>query len=145
MTNGEHYRLALFLIVSIPAKIKLLPLKYLTHASRTSYLQEILDPESEDYKNLDDNEKVDEIINKFSRQHFWPVGDPRAKERIWFALVVFLIILFPIAPISKDGISTPGVGAFATIIGIGYFTSGLLMKLHRYLLHRIDPSLVQSK
>jgi hypothetical protein len=115
--------LAAFLVVCIPALVKLLPrlpLRPNERASRniTNYLREFMTPESWPFGRNPNTQEIEALAARFAANSFWPTGNNRASQLFLFAIWVGLIVFFT-PPIDNRLllILTLGVMGIAAFIG----------------------------
>ena len=82
---------------------------------------------------------VDAVAEAFRGHDFWPSGDTRAAESLFFCTFVMLLLLFPITPASAKEATALGLFAVASAL-----VARAYLKMHEYQLLRVDRSLVQS-
>ena len=135
-----------FLVISMPALVKLLPL----FTSRRiewqidAYLKELLPDESLDWADLSAPtlQEVDNIAQRFTRNAFWPSGDNRGKILFLFSFYVFLVILFPLHFDSHHGLKF--VSFYIFLIFLAFLMTGGFLKLFNIPLNYIDSRLTKK-
>jgi hypothetical protein len=139
--------LALFVLVMLPARVKLLPLKVLppTNDGAADYLREFLVPGSsidQKTESLKKQGSVNEVAALFASHSFWPVGDTRAQSISIGAFFMFFFMLSPILPTISDKLGP--VLYILILIFCSYTCSNLLFGLFKYRLKAVDPRLVKK-
>ena len=124
------------------ANVKLLPFKYV-HArdGRVSFLREIVAVGSPHDALLASGKKhdVDTVAEAFRGHDFWPSGDTRAAESLFFCTFVMFLLLFPVTPASAKEVTAIGLFAVASFV-----VARVYLKAHEYQLLRVDRSLVEG-
>jgi hypothetical protein len=124
------------------ASVKLLPFGYVNaRDGRVAFLREIV-AEGSRYDALlagGNKHDVDAVAEAFRGHDFWPSGDTRAGESLFFCTFVMLLLLFPITPASAKEVTALGLFAVASAL-----VARAYLKTHEYQLLRVDRSLVQS-
>jgi hypothetical protein len=124
------------------ADVKLLPFQYVSaRDGRVAFLREIVE-EGSHYDALlarGNKHDVDAVAEAFRGHDFWPSGDTRAAESLFFCTFVMLLLLFPITPASAKEATALGLFAVASAL-----VARAYLKMHEYQLLRVDRSLVQS-
>jgi len=124
------------------ANVKLLPFKYVSAPDgRVAFLREIVEEGSRYDALLASGNKhdVDAVAEAFRGHDFWPSGDTRAAESLFFCTFVMLLLLFPITPASAKEATALGLFAVASAL-----VARAYLKMHEYQLLRVDRSLVQN-
>ncbi len=124
------------------ASVKLLPLQHVSaRDGRVAFLREIVVEGSHYDALLSSGKKhdVDAVAEAFRGHDFWPSGDTRAGESLFFCTFVMLLLLFPITPASAKEVTALGLFAVASAL-----VARAYLKTHEYQLLRVDRSLVQS-
>lgn len=140
--------IALFSLVMLPARAKLLPLKVLppTNDGAADYLREFLVPGAaidKRTKSLTKPGSVDEIAGLFASHSFWPVGDTTAQYVSILAFLVFVIMVAPILPSRSHKIGS--LIYFALLLFCSYVGSKFLFWIFKYRLKAVDPRLVKKE
>ena len=120
---------------------------------RVSYLMQFIHPDSDwgrilardptgDQEKKQRSDLIDEIAKKFGENTFWPTGNQRAQEGIFFSVVIWLLLLFPINPIYNP---KTGFIAVITMIVFSLFLTGFYLYIHKYRLKRVHETLIADK
>lgn len=124
------------------ANVKLLPFKYVrARDGRVSFLREIV-AEGSRYDALlasGNKHDVDTVAEAFRGHDFWPCGDTRAGESLFFCTFVMLLLLFPVTPASAKETTALVLFAVASLV-----VARVYLKAHEYQLLRVDRSLVHG-
>lgn len=135
----------MFVIVMLPARAKLLPLKVLPAANNgaADYLLQFIPPGSLRDITTDSLSRpgsVDATAAQFARHSFWPVGDRTAQ---YVSLVAFLVFFFMLAPVLPGHALNLGILLYyLSLLIVSYACSRLLFWLFAYRLGAVDPRLV---
>lgn len=139
--------LVLFLVVSMPSFVKLLPflrrrkIEWLLEA----YLREMLPDKDLGWKSIyiPTDSEITTTSEKFAMNSFWPTGDNRAKVLFWFSFFVFLVLLCPLH-FDPDKI-VKYLGYYACLCAISWAFSTGFVKILTFPLHYVDKRLVETK
>lgn len=127
-----------FIIVALPSAVKFLPLiyKHVRLVGRREYLLEFV-PEHTNLQ-LNTQEEVDRLADKFSRSSFWPAGDERARVLYTLAYFIFLFLLVPVPPTSVMAM----VVHVAAVLVVSLAWMKITFGAFRRVLATIDTTLV---
>jgi hypothetical protein len=89
---------AMFLMVSMPAGVKMLPRLggRAVERSIVGYLKEFLPDRIWKYGDVPSVEEINEIAGRFAANAFWPTGNSQAWWLFFFSTATFFVILFPL-------------------------------------------------
>jgi hypothetical protein len=89
---------AMFLLVSMPAGVKMLPRLggRAVERSIVGYLKEFLPDRIWKYGDVPSVEEINEIAGRFAANAFWPTGNSQAWWLFFFSTATFFVILFPL-------------------------------------------------
>jgi hypothetical protein len=133
--------LLMFVIVLLPARVKLLPLRHIPKINEGArdYLLQLIPPGSKidrETASLHKSGSVDELAEKFARQSFWPDGDAAAQFYSVGAFAVFFLMLGPVPP------HTPVIILYYVLLVVAAFAcSKVLFWYFRYRLAAKDKRL----
>ena len=139
--------LGMFLVVLLPAFVKLLPLPRTIGRNQVDardYLLEFMPPDSPRARTTSDLQKsgdVDEAATAFSKQSFWPVSQTSAE---FFSVTAFFVFFLVLAPVFTLHFSTGLFLFYCFLLIMSFACSAALFAVFRYMLRIIDARLVNK-
>lgn len=132
-----------FLVISMPALVKLLPRLPIRGNERacrtvTNYLREFMSPDRWPFGREPSHEEIGALAARFAHNAFWPTGNNRASQLFFFSIWIGLIV-FCTPPLDKP------LYLFVSLIVMGvaaYFGQKLIFGLMGTSLRFVDDRLV---
>lgn len=136
--------LLVFLVTLMPVFLKFLPIFHPPRAKGlVDYLGDFIPDESPDRVRLSDEQALDELAGKFTKNSFWPMGDQWARTLFYGVMMIATVVLFPLRPqqghLFEFGVYLVVVLLFA--IGV----TGLFFAALKWALSHIDQRLVNKE